>query len=88
MKFEQQDQIKTFLSQSIHEFFYLCGKAWQALMQLQLPHLLLVCLGIALFIAILPMALSLFIAFMLLKLVVLVVAMAVRKNRQQPRQLP
>ncbi|MBC3919277.1 hypothetical protein H8L32_17440 [Undibacterium sp. CY18W] len=87
MKFTDTDQLITFLRQSAHEFYYLCRKAFAALMGLPLPHLLLICVAIALALTILPLALSLFIAFLIFKVLIVLLAVSLKKNRQQSKQL-
>ncbi|PXX39970.1 hypothetical protein [Undibacterium pigrum] len=87
MKSAQIDQILVLLRQGAHEFYYFCRKAFIAMMELPLPHLLVVCLAIAIALMILPLALSIFIAFMIFKLIVILLAINVKKNQKHARQL-
>lgn len=87
MNTHYEDQILPLLKQSWHEFIYLLKRALKELLALPWPRLLLVCLGLALFISILPLALTLFCVFLLGKLIMLCVGMNVRKTRRQPPQI-
>lgn len=60
--------------------------ASRELMRLPLPRLMLVCLGLAMALTILPLALTLFVVFLGLKLLFLLAVLAVRKARR-PRLL-
>ena len=81
------DQLVNLLRLSIHEFVYLCRKTWKLLAQLPLPHLFAACLATALLISILPLAISLFMLFLLFKIVSFLVVLAVRKQTKNPRQI-
>lgn len=87
MKHMQKDELLSLLRQSFQEFTYLCRKAARILARTPLPRLLVACIGLALLITILPLALTLFLVFLLLKVLVLCVVLATRKARRQPRQL-
>lgn len=83
----KKDELLSLLRQSFHEFAYLCRRAARVLAQTPLPRLLVVCIGLALLITILPLALTLFAIFLLLKVLTLCIVLATRRARRQPRQL-
>ncbi len=56
----------------------------RALMRLPLPRLMLICIGLACMLTILPLAFMLFIIFLGLKLVLLLAVLAARKARRRP----
>jgi len=87
MNSAQTEQLLALMRQAAHEFFYLCRKAFLAMMALPLPHLLVICMLVAVALMILPLALSIFIAFMIFKLIVILLAINIRKNQKQARQL-
>lgn len=87
MNSTQIDQILILLRKSAHEFYYFCRKAFVAAMALPLPHLLVICLGIAVALMILPLALSIFIAFMIFKLIVILLTIHLKENQQKANQL-
>ncbi|MCX7217497.1 hypothetical protein [Undibacterium sp.] len=71
------------LRQTSLEFFALARQVFQYLMTLAMPNLILACLGAALLLSILPLALSLFIAFLLIKLVVLLCVLKPKQTSNQ-----
>ena len=62
------------LRKAAHEFITISGEVLHRLMRLQLPSLLAFCLACALFITILPLAISLFVGFLVCKLILFLVA--------------
>lgn len=58
------------LGQASQQFFRLAHQFLSSAMQLPLPALLMACLGAALVLSILPLAVGLFVGFLLIKLVV------------------
>ncbi|MFZ6733911.1 hypothetical protein ACO0LG_18430 [Undibacterium sp. Ji42W] len=87
MKSAQTEQLFVLMRQAAHEFYYFCRKAFVAMMALPLPHLAAICVAIAVALMILPLALSIFIAFMIFKLIVILLAINLKKNQKQARQL-
>jgi hypothetical protein len=61
-------RIEVIFRQTIEEFLYLARRAFRALDELPLPRLLLACLVIALMISVIPLAVSLFLIFLGVKL--------------------
>ncbi|AZP12295.1 hypothetical protein [Undibacterium parvum] len=76
-------QVIKSLRQTSLEFFALARQVFQYLMTLAMPNLILACLGAALLLSILPLALSLFIAFLLIKLVVLLCVLKPKQTSNQ-----
>jgi hypothetical protein len=76
-------QVIKILRQTSLEFFALARQVFQYLMTLAMPNLILACLGAALLLSILPLALSLFIAFLLIKLVVLLCVLKPKQTSNQ-----
>lgn len=87
MKSTQTEQLFVLMRQAAHDFYYFFRKAFLATMALPLPHLLVICLTIAVALMILPLALSIFIAFMIFKLIGVLLAINLKKNQKQARQL-
>jgi hypothetical protein len=71
------------LRQDSQQLFSLAARFLKYLMQLPLPALLMACLGIALMLSILPLALSLFVGFLLIKLVVLLFMLKPKQSIHQ-----
>ncbi|MFZ6645757.1 hypothetical protein ACO0LO_08580 [Undibacterium sp. TJN25] len=65
-------------------FAGLARQGGRALMRLPLPRLMLLCIGVAFMLTILPLAFALFIVFLGVKLVLLLSVLAVRKSRRRP----
>ena len=76
-------QVIKSLRQTSLQFFALAKEFFQYLMTLAMPNLILVCLGGALLLSILPLALSLFIGFLLIKLVVLLFVLKPKQTSNQ-----
>jgi hypothetical protein len=76
-------QVIKSLRQTSLQFFALAKAFFQYLMTLAMPNLILVCLGGALLLSILPLALSLFIGFLLIKLVVLLFVLKPKQTSNQ-----
>ncbi|MBI3283827.1 MAG: hypothetical protein HYZ65_03100 [Burkholderiales bacterium] len=87
MKRMHRYQLLALLRLTFHEFFYLCRKAAGILARTPLPRLLVAGIALALLLTILPLALSLFALFLLLKILLFCVVMAVRRTRRRPGQL-
>ena len=66
--------IKTTLHKATQECVRMAASFFQYLMQLSLPAVLVVCIGCALLLSILPLALTLFAAFLVCKLLAFIVA--------------
>lgn len=87
MKSSTSQYLYSVLRQAMHEFRYFGNKFVQALLRTPLPRILVVCIGLALFITIVPLVLTLFVVFILLKLLLLIVVLTVRKHRNNPSEL-
>ncbi len=74
-----------FLHEASKQFLQTSISFLHWLMQLPLPALLLVCLGGALILSLLPMALTLFLLFLVCKLVLLLVAPSAEQSNKQER---
>ena len=81
MKNSTSQYLYSVLRQAWQELRALGGKAAQMLMRTPLPKLLVLCIGLALIITIVPLILTLFVAFMLIKLLLLLVFMNVAPNK-------
>lgn len=75
------------LRQAWQEMRVLGAKASQALMRTPLPRLLMLCIGLALVLTLVPLVLTLFVAFMLIKLFFIVVAMNMRNGKKPVMQV-
>ncbi|MBC3936597.1 hypothetical protein H8K47_14615 [Undibacterium sp. CY7W] len=87
MTTNNSNNIYLFFKQCLEEFAYLIRSGLRSLERTPLPHLLVTCLALAIFISVLPLALSLFVLFVLLKLLGALTLFNVRKNRQAPARL-
>ncbi len=67
-----QRDIGQILSEGTNDFISLATEFLQAMLRLPLPALLIACLLLAIFLTILPMALGLFVIFLIIKLIVAV----------------
>ncbi|HTD04037.1 hypothetical protein [Undibacterium sp.] len=81
------DSIMELLREVAEAFAGLATHAGRALMRLPLPRLMLICIGLAFMLTILPLALMLFILFLGVKLVLLLAVLAARKARRRPLPL-
>lgn len=81
MKNSTKQYLYSVLRQAWQELRALGNNAAQVLMQTPLPRLLMLCIGIALLITIVPLILTLFVIFMLVKLFLLLVVMNVRSQK-------
>lgn len=73
MKTSTRQYLYSVLRQAWQELRTLGAKAVQVLLRTPLPKLLVLCIGIALLVTIVPLILTLFVAFMLIKLLLLLV---------------
>lgn len=80
MKNSNKQYLYSVLRQAWQELRVVGKKAGDALMRTPLPRVLMLCIGLALIITLVPLILTLFVIFMLVKLFLLVVVMNVRKN--------
>ncbi len=81
MKTSTSQYLYSVLRQAWQELRALGGRAAQMLMRTPLPKLLVLCIGVALIVTIVPLILTLFVAFMLIKLLLLLVFMNVGANK-------
>ncbi|MBC3883034.1 hypothetical protein H8K35_16680 [Undibacterium sp. LX40W] len=88
MKSSTSEYLYSVLRQAWQELRALGGKAAQMLMRTPLPKLLVLCIGLALIITIVPLILTLFVAFMLIKLLLLLVFVSVRANKTRHDSSP
>jgi hypothetical protein len=86
MKTSTSQYLYSVLRQAWQELSALGSRAAQMLMRTPLPKLLVLCIGLALIVTIVPLILTLFVAFMLIKLLLLLVFVNVGagKKRQAP----
>ncbi len=73
--------------QASHEFQYYGKKAVNRLVQTPLPRLFVFCMALILLLVLLPLAVGLFVFFVLLKIVLTLMVIAVRNYRKRPQQL-
>lgn len=76
------DEVTAFFRQSLHEFIYLIKKAAYLIANLPLHSIFIACIAIALIFTVLPLAISLFFIFLLLKIFSVFIIFAVRKTRR------
>lgn len=89
MKNSNKQYIYSVLRQAWQELRAIGNKAGQALLRTPLPRVLVLCIGLALLIALVPLILSLFVIFMLVKLFLIVVSTSSRQQAAsefKPRQ--
>lgn len=91
MKNSNKQYMYSVLRQAWQELRAVGNKAGQALLRTPLPRILVLCIGLALLIALVPLILSLFVIFMLVKLFLIVVSTSARSRQQaasefKPRQ--
>ncbi|WP_394780905.1 hypothetical protein [Undibacterium sp.] len=77
------DEILELLRDAADTFAGMVRQGGRALMRLPLPRLMLLCIGLAFMLTILPLAFTLFIVFLGVKLVLLLSVLAVRKSRRR-----
>lgn len=77
-----QDEVKVFFRQSLHEFIYLIKKAAYLIASLPLHSIFIACIAVALIFTVLPLAISLFCIFLLLKILSVGIIFTVRKTRR------
>ena len=70
--------------QTWNEFRYWAHKGFDWLLSTPLPRVFLLCLAIALIFIVLPLTITLFIIFVLLKIVFTLLFAAIRRNRARP----
>ena len=87
MKSSTSQYLYSILRQALHEFRFLGIKFLQLLLRTPLPRILIICIGLAMLITIVPLLLTLLVVFVLLKLLLLMVVLTVRKNRNNPSEL-
>jgi len=76
------DEVTAFFRQSLHEFIYLIKKTAYLIASLPLHSIFIACIAIALIFTVLPLAISLFCIFLLLKILSVIIIFAVRKTRR------
>ncbi|MFZ6798492.1 hypothetical protein [Undibacterium sp. Di24W] len=81
MKNSTKQYLYSVLRQALQELRVFGTKAAQVLMRTPLPRLLMLCIGIALLITIVPLVLTLFVIFMLVKLLLALVVINVRSQK-------
>lgn len=81
MKNSSKQYLYSVLRQAWQELRAVGNKAAQVLMRTPLPRLLMLCIGVALLLTIVPLVLTLFVIFMLIKLFLLLVVMNVRGQK-------
>ena len=74
MNENNERSIGQILSEGTNDFIRIGAELLQAMLRLPLPTLLVACLLLAIFLTILPMALTLFVIFLIIKLIVAVVS--------------
>ncbi|MES2049642.1 MAG: hypothetical protein V4447_14670 [Pseudomonadota bacterium] len=77
-----QRGIGQILSEGTNDFIRLGTEFLQAMLRLPLPALLIACLLLAIFLTILPMALGLFVIFLIVKLIVAVISPKQQQTHQ------
>jgi hypothetical protein len=82
MKNSNKQYLYSVLRQAWQELRALGDKAGQGLARTPLPRILILCIGLALLITLVPLILTLFVIFMLVKLFLLVVTMGGRSHEQ------
>lgn len=73
--------------QAWHEFQYYGKKALDRVLQTPLPRLLVLFLALWLMVILLPLVVGLFVFFVLLKIALTLLAVAVRSYRKRPQQI-
>lgn len=86
MKNESKQYLYSVLRQTWMELRTLGGKAFRVLQKTPLPRVLVFLLGLAILLTIVPLMLTLFVVFMLIKLLVLMVVM--NRSRSRPGMAP
>lgn len=81
------DSIMELLRELVDACTGLLTHGGRALMRLPLPRLMLICIGLAFMLTILPLAFMLFLLFLGVKLVLLLAVLAARKARRRPLPL-
>lgn len=82
MKDSTKQYLYSVLRQAWQEFRVLGDRLGKQLMRTPLPRVLMLCVGLALVITLVPLALTLFVIFMLVKLMLVLVMMGGRNNTQ------
>lgn len=83
MKDTTKQYFYSVVRQAWQEFRAIGEKLGKKLMRTPLPRVLMLCIGLALVITLIPLAISLFVIFMLVKLFLLMVMMGGRAQRNQ-----
>lgn len=83
MKTSTNEYLYSVLRQAWAELRAIGAKGAQMLMRTPLPKLLVLCIGLALIVTIVPLIMTLFVAFMLIKLLLLLVFVNVRQTNNQ-----
>lgn len=83
MKDSTKQYFYSVLRQAWQEFRALGDKLGKQLMRTPLPRVLMLCIGLALVVTLIPLALTLFVIFMLVKLFLLMIVMGGRAQRGQ-----
>lgn len=82
MNEHNERSIGKLISEGINDFIRFGAELIQAILRLPVPALLVTCLLLAIFLTILPLALSLFVIFLMIKLIVALVS---PKQQRQPQ---
>lgn len=79
---ENQRSIGQIISEGVNDFIRVGSELLQAMLRLPLPALLLACLMLAFFLTILPFALTLFVIFLIIKLIIAIASPKPRPYHQ------
>jgi ABC-type bacteriocin/lantibiotic exporter with double-glycine peptidase domain len=71
---DKQRSIGQILSEGVNDFIRVGGELLQSMLRLPLPALLLACLMLAFFLTILPLAITLFVVFLIIKLIIAMIS--------------
>ena len=82
MNENNQRSIGQIISEGLNDFIRVGSELLQAMLRLPLPALLLACLILAFFLTILPLALTLFVIFFIIKLIIAIVSPKQRQIHQ------
>lgn len=69
------------MSEGTNDFIRIGAELLQAMLRLPVPALLVACLLLAIFLTILPMALGLFVIFLIIKLIIAIVSPPLQQHR-------
>ena len=74
MNEHNERSIGQILNEGVNDFIRIGAELLQAMLRLPVPALLITCLLLAIFLTILPLALTLFVIFLIIKLIVAIVS--------------